>query len=274
MIQLKNVSKKFSSNYAIKDVNLTFDKRETVVVIGSSGSGKSTLLRCINNLENPTKGYVLIDGKRLTRRNRSKLCFKIGMVFQQFNLFPHMNVMENLVYGPHHVKNMKKTNAEEKAKDLLKQFGISNKQFAYPLRLSGGQKQRVAICRALMMDPELMLFDEPTSSLDPEVVKDIIEIINVLKTQMAMIVITHHIKFARIIADRIIFMDHGQILADQPAKEFFTAPKSHRARLFLENVGDLIKAITHLHRVSSYNYNKLYSSYKLKIYLQNFLIDV
>lgn len=240
MIELKNISKQFGSSHAIKDINLAFDKRETVVVIGSSGSGKSTLLRCINNLENPTTGEVLIDGKKLTRRNRGKLCFKIGMVFQQFNLFPHMNVMENLVYSPCNVKNMKRSTAEEKAVALLKQFGISNKASASPLRLSGGQKQRVAICRALMMDPELMLFDEPTSALDPEVIKDIIEIINVLKTQMAMIVITHHIKFARIIADRIIFMDNGQILADQPAKEFFAQPKSHRAKLFLENVGDLM----------------------------------
>ena len=151
-----------------------------------------------------------------------------------------MNVMENLVYGPCKVKNMKPVDAKEKAASLLKQFGIGNKAAASPLRLSGGQKQRVAICRALMMDPELMLFDEPTSALDPEVIKDIIEIINVLKTQMAMIVITHHIKFARIIADRIIFMDNGQILADQPAKEFFAKPDSHRARLFLENVGDLM----------------------------------
>lgn len=240
MIQLENVSKKFGNNYGIKDVSLTFDKRETVVIIGSSGSGKSTLLRCINNLENPTKGAVLIDGKKLTRRNRGKLCFKIGMVFQQFNLFPHMSVMENLIYGPCHVQNMKKADAIEKAIALLKQFGISNKATASPLRLSGGQKQRVAICRALMMDPELMLFDEPTSALDPEVVKDIIEIIGVLKEQMTMIVITHHIKFARVIADRIIFMDNGRVLADQPAKEFFTKPKSHRARLFLENVGDLM----------------------------------
>ena len=240
MIELKDISKKFGSSYAIKDINLAFDKRETVVVIGSSGSGKSTLLRCINNLENPTSGEVLIDAKKLTRRNRGKLCFKIGMVFQQFNLFPHMNVMENLVYGPCKVKNMKPVDAKEKAASLLKQFGIGNKAAASPLRLSGGQKQRVAICRALMMDPELMLFDEPTSALDPEVIKDIIEIINVLKTQMAMIVITHHIKFARIIADRIIFMDNGQILADQPAKEFFAKPDSHRARLFLENVGDLM----------------------------------
>lgn len=240
MIELANVSKKFDSHYAIKDINLKFDKREAVVVIGPSGSGKSTLLRCINNLENPSKGSVIIDGKTLNKKNRSKLCFKIGMVFQQFNLFPHMNVLENLIYAPCNVRGEKVKTAEEKANSLLKQFGISNKSLSYPGELSGGQKQRVAICRALMMDPELMLFDEPTSALDPEIIKDIIEIINVLKNQMTMIVITHHIKFAKIIADRIIFMDDGQILADEPAEQFFTKSKSHRARLFLENVGDLM----------------------------------
>lgn len=240
MIVLENVSKQFNDYIAIKDVNLTFDKRETVVILGSSGSGKSTLIRCINNLENPTSGSVLIDGTKLTRRNRSKLCFKIGMVFQQFNLFPHMNVVENLIYGPCNVLGMKKDVAIEKANNLLKQFSIFKKRLAMPQKLSGGQKQRVAICRALMMDPEVMLFDEPTSALDPEVIKDIIEIISELKNHMTMIVITHHIKFAKIIADRIIFMDHGQTLSDQAAEEFFTKPNSHRARLFLENVGDLI----------------------------------
>ncbi len=240
MISLENVSKIFDDYKAISDVNLVFDKRETVVILGSSGSGKSTLLRCINNLENPTSGSVLIGGKKLTRRNRSKLCFKIGMVFQQFNLFPHMNVLENLIYSPINVAKIKKNIAEEKAKSLLKQFGVLEKTYSYPQDLSGGQKQRIAICRALMMDPEIMLFDEPTSALDPEVIKDIIEIISRLKTEMTMIVITHHIKFAKIIADRVIFMDQSLVLCDQPADEFFVKPKSHRARIFLENVGDLI----------------------------------
>lgn len=240
MIILKKVTKKFNDHIALQDINLTFDKRETVVVIGSSGSGKSTLLRCINNLENPTSGSVTIDGKKLTRRNRGKLCFKIGMVFQQFNLFPHMSVLDNLTYGPLNVLNRNKIDTEKKARSLLQKFSILDKINSAPLSLSGGQKQRVSICRALMMDPETMLFDEPTSALDPEVVKDIIEIINDLKNQMTMIVITHHIKFARVIADRIIFMDKGRVLADQPADEFFTKPKSHRAKLFLANVGDLM----------------------------------
>jgi len=240
MIILENVTKKFDDHVAIKDINLTLDKRETVVIIGSSGSGKSTLLRCINNLENPTNGNVVIDGKKLTRRNRGKLCFKIGMVFQQFNLFPHMSVLDNLTYGPQNVLNKSKIVTEKKARKLLEKFGILEKIDAAPLDLSGGQKQRAAICRALMMDPETMLFDEPTSALDPEVVKDIIEIINDLKNQMTMVVITHHIKFARVIADRIIFMDKGLVLADQPADEFFSKPDSHRAKLFLANVVDLM----------------------------------
>jgi polar amino acid transport system ATP-binding protein len=240
MIVLKNVSKKFDDSFAIKDINLTFDKRETAVIIGASGSGKSTVLRCINHLEEPTSGSVLIDGKKLTKQNRGKLCFKIGMVFQQFNLFPHMNVLENLTYGPRHVLGLKKTDAEAKAMDLLSRFGLENKLLSAPLDLSGGQKQRVAICRALMMDPEVLLFDEPTSALDPEFIKDIIEIISLLKSQMTMVVITHHIKFAKIIADRVIFMDNGLVLADQEAKSFFENPKSQRAKLFLENVGDLM----------------------------------
>lgn len=241
MIKLENVTKTFDDGHdAIKNINLTFDKKETVVVIGASGSGKSTLLRCINNLENPTSGNVWINNTKLTRRNRSKLCFKIGMVFQQFNLFPHMSVLENLIYSPLNVLRKNKLDINDKANKLLEKFGILEKANSMPRDLSGGQKQRVAICRALMMDPEIMLFDEPTSALDPEIVKDIIQIIDDLKHQMHMIVITHHIKFARVIADRIIFMDKGLVLADQPADEFFSKPNSHRARLFLENVGDLM----------------------------------
>ena len=240
MIILDNITKNFNDTLALSNVNLTFDKRETTVIIGSSGSGKSTLLRCINYLEQPTGGFVSIDGKQLTRQNRSKLCFKIGMVFQQFNLFPHMDVINNLLYAPVNVMGKNQAEMQEKALSLLKKFGIAEKAYSMPNKLSGGQKQRVAICRALMTDPEIILFDEPTSALDPEVVKDIISIINDLKKQMSMIVITHHIKFAKVIADRIIFMDKGQVLSDQPAKEFFAKPKSHRARLFLENVGDLM----------------------------------
>ncbi len=240
MIVLENITKKFGDNVALKNVNLTFDKKEVVAVIGASGSGKSTLIRCINNLETPTSGKVIVNNKTLTTKNRAKLCLKIGMVFQQFNLFPHMNVLENLVYGPINVLGMGKIEAHDKAVSLLSQFGIIEKIDIHPKYLSGGQKQRVAICRALMMDPEVMLFDEPTSALDPEVIKDIIEIINNIKQQVQMIVITHHIKFAKAIADRVVFIDKGVILADQPANEFFSKPKSQRAKLFLANIGDLM----------------------------------
>ena len=240
MIILEKVTKKYGDSIGIKEVSLAFNKKETTVIIGASGSGKSTLLRCINNLENPTSGTVTIDGKKLTRKNRSKLCFKIGMVFQHFNLFPHMSVLENLIYAPINVLHTAKNKAQEKAATLLDKFGLATKANSAPSTLSGGEKQRVAICRALMMDPEILLFDEPTSALDPEVVKDIIQIIDDLKKQTSMIVITHHIKFAKLIADRIIFMDKGLVLADQAAEEFFCKPASHRAKLFLENVIDLM----------------------------------
>ncbi len=240
MISIKNISKKYKSDYVLRNINIDFEKHETVVCIGASGSGKSTLLKCIKGLEPVTDGSIYVNKTKLTKRNSRKLCSKIGMVFQQFNLFKHMNVLDNLIYSPINVKNMPKIKAIEKANLLLRQFGIEDKAFSMTEKLSGGQKQRVAIARALMMDPELMLFDEPTSALDPEVIKDIIEIISMLKSKMKMLVITHHIKFAKVIADRILFMDNGLILADQPANDFFVKPSSHRARLFLKNVGDLL----------------------------------
>jgi polar amino acid transport system ATP-binding protein len=240
MIILDKVSRNYGKTYAIKDISLEFKKKETIAIIGSSGSGKSTLLRIINALEVPTSGHVLIDDKKLTQENKRKLCIKIGMVFQAFNLFPHLNVQDNLIYAPVNILGMKQMAAIAKAEKLLEQFGLKQRITAFPVNLSGGQKQRVAICRALMMNPEIMLFDEPTSALDPENIKGIIEIISLFKGQMTMIVVTHHIKFAKVIADRIIFMNHGQVLADQPAVEFFEKLKSHRARLFLENVGDLM----------------------------------
>jgi len=240
MIKLENISKKFDKNYAIKDVSLNFIVNETIAIIGSSGSGKSTLLRCINNLEKPTSGRILIDNELLTHKNKKRLSLKIGMVFQNFNLFPHLNVIDNLIYAPINVLGIEKSVAILEVEKSLEKFNLRQKSTAWPKDLSGGQKQRVAICRALMMNPEIMLFDEPTSSLDPEIIKDIIEAILLLKTQMTMIIVTHHIKFAKSVADRIIFMDHGLVLADQPTKDFFEKPKSHRARLFLENVGDLI----------------------------------
>lgn len=240
MISLEKLSKKYGKHYAIKDITASFDGHEVTTIIGSSGSGKSTLLRCINRLEEPTSGGVMINGIKLTNNNRRKLCLKIGMVFQNFNLFPHMTVKDNLTYSPINVLRLSPKEAITKAEELLHKFGLKDKLGASPGGLSGGQKQRVAICRALMMNPEVMLFDEPTSALDPEVIKDVIEAISLLKTQMTMIVVTHHIKFARAISDRVIFMDKGLLLCDQPAGDFFSKPKSHRARLFLENIGDLM----------------------------------
>ncbi|MFY9589143.1 amino acid ABC transporter ATP-binding protein [Rickettsia endosymbiont of Halotydeus destructor] len=240
MIALDKVCKRYGKAYALKNITVDFSEKETTVIIGPSGSGKSTLLRVLNNLEEPSNGYLLVDDKKLLPKDRRKLRLKVGMVFQNFNLFPHLNVRDNLIYAPVNVLKMPKDEAIIKAEELLGKFGLKQKIAYFPTSLSGGQKQRVAIIRALMMNPEIILFDEPTSALDPENIKDVIENISLLKKQIKMIVVTHHLKFAKSIADRIIFMDQGQILANQPVKEFFTKPASHRARLFLENIGDLM----------------------------------
>lgn len=240
MIKLEKITKKYKENYALKDVSLDIALGEVTAIIGSSGSGKSTLLRCINQLELPTSGNIYIDNEKFSSKNCRKLRSKIGMVFQNFNLFPHLNVLENLIYAPITVLNISRDNAVAKAEEILEKFGLKYKLLAQISELSGGQKQRIAICRALMLKPQIMLFDEPTSALDPEVIKDIIEAILLLKGQMTMIIVTHHLKFAKAIADRIIFLDHGLVLADQKAEGFFERPASHRARLFLENIGDLM----------------------------------
>ena len=237
MIIIEDLAKKYAGNYAIKNISFKVAQAETLAIVGPSGSGKSTLLRCVNHLEEPSSGKIIIDGKTITAKSSNKLRLKVGMVFQNFNLFPHMNVLENLVYSPCRVKNMDDVSAKDKALKLLEKFSLSNKSNFMPNSLSGGQKQRVAIARALMMDPEIMLFDEPTSALDPEVIQDVADAILLLKSEMTIIVVTHHIRFARIVADRIIFMDQGQILCDQPKDEFFAKPKSQRARLFLDKVG-------------------------------------
>lgn len=236
MIKVENLSKKYSSGYALKEANFTLDTKQSLVVIGPSGSGKSTLLRVINYLEEPSKGHIYINNEKLTKKNSLKLCARVGMVFQQCHLFPHMNVLENLIYAPCTMIKKDRKEATNKAIDLLARFNLKSKIDSMPKSLSGGQKQRVAIARSLMLDPEIMLFDEPTSALDPEVIKDVVNIINDLRPEMTIITVTHHLKFAREISDRVIFMDHGQMLCDQPTKEFFEKPSSHRARLFLENV--------------------------------------
>jgi len=238
MILIENISKKYAGHYAIKNINFKVEAQEVLAIVGPSGSGKSTLLRCINHLEEPSSGNIIIDGKKVTAKSSNKLRLKVAMVFQNFNLFPHMNVLENLIYSPCNVKGMKQNVATDKALKLLEKLGLSSKSHFMPNNLSGGQKQRVSIARAIMMDPEIMLFDEPTSALDPEVIQDVVDAILLLKSEMTIIVVTHHIRFARAVADRIIFMDQGQVLCDQPKDEFFEKPKSQRARLFLNKVSE------------------------------------
>lgn len=239
MIDVKNVFKAFGSLQVLKGIDLQIKKGEIVAIIGPSGSGKSTLLRCMNLLEVPTSGNIYIDGTDITDKKTDVMALrqKIGMVFQHFNLFPHMTVMENMVYAPMNVKKIKRDAAENKAKILLEQVGLSDKAYVYPATLSGGQKQRVAIARALAMEPEIILFDEPTSALDPEMVKEVLNVIKGLAgTGITMILVTHEMGFAREVADRICFLDEGILVEDAPPSVFFSTPKSKRAKEFLEKV--------------------------------------
>ncbi|WP_047983162.1 amino acid ABC transporter ATP-binding protein [Ornithinibacillus californiensis] len=239
MIKTIELSKTFGENTVLKDITTTINQGEVVAVIGPSGSGKSTFLRCLNLLENPSKGYIWINEKEISNPKINKLDIRknIGMVFQHFHLFPHMTVLENVMYAPIKVKNTKKDLAEKIGKELLAKVGLTDKIDAYPSRLSGGQKQRVAIARALAMDPEIMLFDEPTSALDPEMVKEVLDVMKDLaQTGMTMVVVTHEMNFAREVADRIIFMDDGKIMEEGNPKEFFSNPNTKRAADFLSKV--------------------------------------
>nr|WP_207740011.1 MULTISPECIES: amino acid ABC transporter ATP-binding protein [Clostridia] len=223
----------------LKGINLNIGKGQVVTLIGPSGSGKSTILRCINLLEKPTRGQVFIDGTDITvpKADIQAVRKNIGMVFQHFNLFPHMTVMENMTYAPVKVNRISKDKAAENALELLKLVGLVEKADAYPGKLSGGQKQRIAIARALAMEPQIMLFDEPTSALDPEMVKEVLEVIkNLAHTGITMALVTHEMGFAREVSDRICFIDDGQIVEDANPDEFFKNPKSDRARGFLEKV--------------------------------------
>ncbi|MDR7002562.1 amino acid ABC transporter ATP-binding protein [Neobacillus niacini] len=239
MIKVENLYKQFGNMEVLKNISTTIDRGEVVSIIGPSGSGKSTFLRCLNLLETPTKGKVLVNNQDITdpKTNIMKVRQQIGMVFQHFYLFPHLTVLENLMYAPMKVKGESREIAETKAKKLLASVGLTEKASAYPGNLSGGQKQRVAIARALAMEPELMLFDEPTSALDPEMVK---EVLNVMKdlagSGMTMAIVTHEMGFAKEVADRVIFLDEGQLLEEGPPQEFFSHPKTTRARDFLEKV--------------------------------------
>lgn len=239
MIEFRDVHKSFGDLEVLKGINLKIEKGQVVTLIGPSGSGKSTILRCMNLLERPTSGTVLIEGTDITEPKTDIQAIRknIGMVFQHFNLFPHMTVMENMTYAPMKVNKVEKSAAEAKAMELLKLVGLTEKADAYPGKLSGGQKQRIAIARALAMEPQIMLFDEPTSALDPEMVKEVLEVIkNLAHTGITMALVTHEMGFAREVADRICFIDGGYILEDSTPEEFFANPKTDRAKNFLEKV--------------------------------------
>lgn len=237
MVEVKNLVKKFGDNTVLKGISITIAQGEVVAIIGPSGSGKSTFLRCLNSLETPTEGEIWIDGTLLNGTTLKKLQPRIGMLFQHFNLFNNMSVMDNILYAPKTV--LGKTNKEliPKAEKLLEQIGLLEKRGAHPASLSGGQKQRVAIVRALMMDPEILLLDEPTSALDPEMVKEVLNTIKSLAhTGMTLIMNTHEMRFAEEVADRIVFLDQGQIIETGQPQAFFNAPKSQRVQSFLEKV--------------------------------------
>lgn len=239
MIEFHDVHKSFGKLEVLKGINLTIEKGQVVTLIGPSGSGKSTILRCMNLLERPDRGSVRIEGVDITEKSADiqKIRKDIGMVFQHFNLFPHMTVMENMIYAPTRVNRIPKEAARGKAMELLALVGLTEKADAYPGKLSGGQKQRIAIARALAMEPKIMLFDEPTSALDPEMVKEVLAVIKGLAhTGITMALVTHEMGFAREVSDRICFIDEGRILEDAAPEAFFSNPGTERARAFLEKV--------------------------------------
>ncbi len=236
MIQIEDLHKNFGSLEVIKGVDLHVKTGEVVCIIGPSGSGKSTVLRCINRLEEPTSGWIIVDGHDIMDKatNINTVRAEAGMVFQQFNLFPHMTVLENVALGPRKVRSMAKKESRTSALSLLKKVGLVDKANAYPEQLSGGQKQRVAIARALALQPKVILFDEPTSALDPELVGEVLEVMKQLAREgMTMVVVTHEMGFAREVADRVIFIDQGKIQEQGPPDQFFTNPKNDRLKEFL-----------------------------------------
>ena len=239
MMQIKNLSKSFDDLQVLRDINLEIEKGQVVVIIGPSGSGKSTMLRCLNLLETPSGGEILYQGNDITKLGKLVTNYRkhVGMVFQRFNLFQLHTVLENVMMAPIQLNKMGKTAAKEKAMELLGKVGMKEKADVYPDTLSGGQQQRVAIARALAMDPEMLLFDEPTSALDPELVGDVLEVMKRLAADgMTMIVVTHEMGFARDVADRVIFMDEGYVVEDEPPEVIFTNPKNERTKEFLSRV--------------------------------------
>lgn len=239
MIKVVNLKKSFGDNEVLKNINVEIKPQEVVVVIGPSGSGKSTFLRCINLLETITDGHVYIEGVDIADKstNINKIRTEVGMVFQQFNLFPHMTVLENITLSPIKVRKLSKEAAKQKALELLRKVGLEEKADAYPDSLSGGQKQRIAIARALAMEPQIMLFDEPTSALDPEMVGEVLEVMRSLaKDGMTMVVVTHEMGFAREVGDRVLFMDGGYIVEENTPQELFENPQEERTKAFLSKV--------------------------------------
>lgn len=239
MLQIKNLSKKFGEKTVLKNIDLEIKQGEIVVIIGPSGSGKSTLLRCINALELPDGGAILYKNKPVDGHSKSidQVRQQMGMVFQQFNLFPHMSVLDNITFAPIKVKDEAEATVKERAQGLLDKVHLADKASAYPSNLSGGQKQRVAIARALAMEPEIMLFDEPTSALDPEMVGEVLEVMKDLaKEGMTMVIVTHEMGFAKEVGTRILFLDEGEIIEDQEPVRFFQQPTSERAQDFLRKV--------------------------------------
>ena len=236
MISVKNLKKAFGDNLVLRDVDLEVKQGEVVVVVGSSGGGKSTFLRCLNLLEEPTSGEILIDGVDITAKkvNLNKLRQDIGMMFQQFNLFPNLTVLENIKLGPKKLRKMNDREATKLAKKLLDDVGLKEKADEFPKNLSGGQQQRVAIARALAMEPKIMLFDEPTSALDPEMIGEVLDVIKAVAARgMTMMIVTHEMKFAREVATRVIFLDKGKIIEDTTPEQFFENPQTERVKQFL-----------------------------------------
>ena len=239
MISVKNLKKSFGGNHVLRGIDTEIEKGDVLCIIGPSGSGKSTFLRCLNLLEKPDSGEIWLDGTELTDKkcNINAQRMKMGMVFQQFNLFPHMSVLENLCCAPMMLKKVSREDAEAKAMALLERVGLADRADAYPAQLSGGQKQRIAIVRALCMEPEVMLFDEPTSALDPEMVGEVLDVMKELaKEGMTMIVVTHEMGFAREVAKRVVFMDEGIIMEENSPEELFSNPQCERLKSFLSKV--------------------------------------
>ena len=235
IIKVKNLKKSFGYNHVLKDIDIEIEEGEVVVIVGSSGSGKSTFLRCLNLLEEPTSGEITIDGVEITDKkvDLNMLRREVGMVFQQFNLFPNYNVIDNIKLAPKKLLKTSDQAATKKAKELLDSVGLLNKAKEFPVNLSGGQKQRVAIARALAMEPKIMLFDEPTSALDPEMIGEVLDVIrNVAKKGMTMVIVTHEMKFAREVGTRMIFLDKGVIIEDGTPEEVMDHPKTERAKQF------------------------------------------